>query len=97
MRSETSALPMNDAWPVGPRLLAPHPAFCRSSGVRIVRTQDDLLDGIWDGRIISESTLRSPGPSNGPNLPTKSWPQLNASAIKRSRLYAANFKFTVTR
>ena len=42
----------------------------------------------------SIGTTKIPGRSNGPNLPTKSWPQLNASATKRSRRYAANFKFT---
>ena len=43
--------------------------------------------------LLSIGTTKIPGPSNGPNLPTKSWPQLSASAIKRSRHYAANFRF----
>jgi hypothetical protein len=47
-----------------------------------------------DMALSSIGTTKIPGPSNGPNLPTKSWPQLNASATKRSRLYAANFRFT---
>ncbi len=37
---------------------------------------------------------QNPRPFNGPNLPTKSWLQLNASATKRSRHYAPNFRFT---
>ena len=42
----------------------------------------------------SIGTTKIPSPSNGPNLPTKSWLQLNASATKRSRHYVPNFKFT---
>ena len=42
----------------------------------------------------SIGTIKIPGPSNGPNLPTKSWLQFNASATKRRGHYAANFKFT---
>jgi transposase len=44
--------------------------------------------------LSSIGTTKIPGPSNGPNLPTKSWLQLNASATKRSKHYAANFRFT---
>jgi transposase len=43
--------------------------------------------------LLSIGTTKIPGPSNGPNLPTKSWPELSASATKRSRQYAANFRF----
>src|SRR6185312_9747029 len=42
----------------------------------------------------SIGTTKIPGPSNGPSLPTKSWLPWNASATKRSRHYAANFRFT---
>ena len=44
--------------------------------------------------LSSIGSTKIPSPSNGPNLPTKSWLQLNASATKRSRHYAANFRFT---
>ena len=44
--------------------------------------------------LSSIGTTKIPGPSNGPNLPTKSWLQLNASATKHSKHYAANFRFT---
>jgi hypothetical protein len=47
------------------------------------------------GYLLGGSPIaKIPGPSNGPNLPTKSWLQLNASATKRSKHYAANFRFT---
>jgi hypothetical protein len=44
--------------------------------------------------LSSSGITKIPGPSNGPNLLTKSWLQLNASATKRSKHYAANFRFT---
>ncbi len=44
--------------------------------------------------LSSIATTKIPSPSNGPKLPTKSWLQLNASATKRSRHYAANYRFT---
>ena len=47
-----------------------------------------------DVRSFIDGTTKIPGPSNGPNLPAKSWLQLNASATKRSRHYVPNFKFT---
>ena len=47
--------------------------------------------------LSSNGTIKILGPSNGPNLPNKSWLQCNASATKRRRHYTANFKVTVTR
>jgi len=44
--------------------------------------------------LSSIGTTKIPGRSNGQNRPTKSWPQWSASATKRSRHYAANFRFT---
>ena len=44
--------------------------------------------------LSSIGITKIPGPSNGPNLPIKSWLQSSASATKRSRHYAANFRFT---
>ena len=42
----------------------------------------------------SIGTIKIPGHSNGPNLPTKSWLRLNAFATKPSRHHVANFRFT---
>jgi hypothetical protein len=50
---------------------------------------------VASGFVIGKCYItKIPGPSNGPNLPTKSWLQLDASATKRSKHYAANFRFT---
>jgi DDE superfamily endonuclease len=42
----------------------------------------------------SSGTIKIPGPSSGPNLQINFWLQFNASAIKRSKHYVANFGFT---
>jgi nucleotide-binding universal stress UspA family protein len=44
--------------------------------------------------LSSIDTTKIPSPSNGPNPPTKFWLRLNASVTKRSKHYAANFRFT---
>ena len=42
----------------------------------------------------STCTTKTQSPSNGPSRPTRFWLQSNASAIKLSKLYVANFRFT---
>ena len=67
-----------------------------SSELQIVCEVSSYLRQATQSRypLVHRSAQPNPGPSNGPNLPTKSWLPLSASATKHSRHYAANFKFT---
>src|SRR6516164_4973592 len=66
----------------------PHSLSCPlHADYRVLDQSDQAL--VCRARQKSGSvTTKLPGPSNGPNQPTKAWLRCSASATKRSRHYA---------